>query len=109
MDSPKTSPIIVMLGDFDGALKLHSCHLKISKQLNDLSGISKAYANIGNAYSSHKQHQEHTSLHQVELHMYEEPMDRNSEVIYLFEPRFYVWNGEKPELNMLECWIGHLI
>ena len=85
VDSPQTSPIIVMLGDFDGALKLHSCHLKISKELNDLSGISKAYAHIGNAYSSHKQNQEHASLHQVELHMYEEPIDRNSEVIYSYQ------------------------
>lgn len=41
-----------MLGDFDGALKLHWSHLQIAKLLGDAAGMGRAYGNIGQCYST---------------------------------------------------------
>lgn len=38
-----------LIGDYDGALKLHQAHLNISRQLNDRAGMGRAYGNIGKA------------------------------------------------------------
>ena len=66
--------VYYLLGDFDGALKLHGESLQIARSLNDSVGMRKAFGNISKCYSAINEFDEAMKYHQQELIIAEEAL-----------------------------------
>lgn len=68
-----------MSGDFDAALKLHQQHLRLARNLGDITATGRALGNIGKAYAGQRCHKQAIKFHKEELRVAREMGDRAAE------------------------------